>query len=98
WSQAYLAPGPTVQASALEADLPSAVATMDAGDAAAAARAAVALPLRGVAPDDACRLLAAATTPAGFRRTAAPDARILLFSEPGLPTWRPRLVPLGRVA
>jgi hypothetical protein len=71
---------------------------MDAPDVQAAARAAAALPARGVTRDEACRLISAATTPSGFRRVAAPDARLLLFDEPGMPTWRPKVVPLDKIA
>jgi hypothetical protein len=98
WTQAFLAPPPSVQAFALEADLATAIATMDAPDAKAAARAAAALPARGVTREEACRLLSTATTPAGFRRVAAPDARLFLFDEPGMPTWRPKVVPLDKIA
>jgi hypothetical protein len=98
WTQAFLAPPPSVQASSLEADIASALALMNSPDADSAARAAAALPLRGVAHDDACRLLATANTPAGFRRQAAPDGKLLHFDEPGMPTWRPKVVPLGKLA
>jgi hypothetical protein len=98
WTQAFLAPPPSVQASSLEADLASALALMSSSDASAAARAAAALPLRGVAHDDACRLLTTANTPAGFRRQAAPEGRLLHFDEPGMPTWRPKVVPLNKLA
>jgi hypothetical protein len=98
WSQAFLAPPPSVQPTSLEADLPSALTAMDAPDANAAARAAMALPTRSVLRDDACRILASASTPAGFRRVASADARLLLFQEPGMPTWHPRVVPASRVA
>ena len=97
WTQAFFAPPPSMQVSSLEADLASALALMDTPDVSAAAQAAVLIPLRGVAHDDACRVLAAATTPAGFRRQAAPDARLMHFDEPGLPTWRPKVVPLGKL-
>jgi len=98
WTQVFLAPPPSIQASSVETDLVSALAAMGAADATAAARAAAALPPRGVSHDDACRLLATASTPAGFRRVAAPDARLLLFQEPGRPTWRPKVVTRDRVA
>ncbi|HEY8042327.1 MAG TPA: VCBS repeat-containing protein [Polyangiaceae bacterium] len=98
WTQIYLAPPPSVQAISLEADLPSALVVMDSGDARAAAHAAVAVPARAVARDDACRLLIAASTPAGFRRVASADARVLLFDEPAMPTWRPKVVPASKVA
>jgi hypothetical protein len=97
WAEAFLAPPPSVQAVALEPDLASALATMDAPDATAAARAAAALPTRGVPHEEACRILASASTVAGFRRVASPDARVLLFAEPGMPTWRPKVVPASRV-
>jgi hypothetical protein len=98
WAQAYLAPPASVQASSLEADLASSLCMMEAPDAVSAARAAASIPQRRVPHDDVCRLLAAASTPAGFRREAAPDARLLHFDEPGLPTWRPKVVPLGKLA
>ncbi|MDP9001789.1 MAG: hypothetical protein M3O46_16950 [Myxococcota bacterium] len=97
WTQAFIAPLPSVQPSSLEADLASALALMDTPDVASAARAAASIPLRGIAHDDACRLLTAASTPAGFRRQAAPDARLLHFDEPGMPTWRPKVVRLGKL-
>ncbi len=98
WAQAFLAPPPSVQAPPLEPDLPSALATMDAADAGAAARAAVALPSRSVSRDDACRVLATAGSPVGFRRVASADARLLLFRTPGMPTWSPTVVPAARGA
>ena len=99
WTQVFLAPSPSVQAPAsLGADPASALAVMDATDAAAAARAAVATPPRPVSHDDACRLLTASATPTGFKRGAAPDARVLLFDEPSMPTWRPKVVPLAKVS
>jgi hypothetical protein len=92
WTQAFLAPAASVQASTLDADLASSLATMDAADAVAGARAAASLP-RGAPPhDEACRVLAAASTVAGFRRVSTQDARVLLFAEPGMPTWRPKVV------
>jgi hypothetical protein len=97
WTQAFAAPPPSVQATSLEPDLPTALATMEAQDAAAGARAAVSLPAGGPAHDEACRVLGAASTAAGFRRVATADARLLLFSEPGMPTWRPKIVPASRV-
>jgi hypothetical protein len=98
WAQAFLAPPPSVQESTLRADLVSALALMDASDAAAAARAAIAIPALAVTREEACRILAGASTPAGFRRTASAGARLLLFQEPGLPTWRPKVVPAAQVA
>jgi hypothetical protein len=97
WTQAFLAPVPSVQDVALEPDLASALATMDAADAAAAARAAAALSARSVPHDEACRILTTASTVAGFRRVASADARVLLFAEPGMPTWRPKVVPASRI-
>jgi hypothetical protein len=98
WTEAFIAPAPSVQASSLDADLASALALMDTPDVSSAARAAASIPLRGVPHDEACRLLSAASTPAGFRRQAAPDARLLHFDEPGMPTWRPKVVRLGKLA
>jgi hypothetical protein len=98
WTEAFIAPPPSVQASSLDADLASALAVMDTPDVSTAARAAASIPLRGVPHDDACQLLAAASTPAGFRRQAAPDARLLHFDEPGMPTWRPKVIRLGKLA
>jgi hypothetical protein len=99
WTQVFVAPPPSVQAGAtLDADPASALAVMDAPDAAAAARAAVALPARGVSHDDACRILATSATPAGFKREAGADARVLLFDEPSMPTWRPKVVPMAKVS
>jgi hypothetical protein len=92
WTQVFLAPPPSMQATSVEPDLASALAAMNAPDARAAARAAASLPTHGVSHDDACRLLAMASTPAGFRRASSPDARLLLFQEPGRPTWRPKVV------
>jgi hypothetical protein len=98
WAQAFLAPPPSVQASILSPDLVSALALMDASDATAAARAAISIPALAVTHEEACRILASASTPAGFRRTASAAARLLLFQEPGLPTWRPKVVPASQVA
>jgi hypothetical protein len=97
WIEAFLAPPASVQATTLEPDLASALAMMDAADARSAARAAAAMPVAGVAREDACRMLVVASTPAGFRRVAAPDARVLLFEEPGLPTWLPKSIPASKV-
>jgi len=98
WTQTFLAPPPSVQASAVASDPASALAVMDAADAHAAAHLAASIPARGVSREDACRLLATASTPAGFRRVATPDARLLLFDEPGMPTWRAKVVPLAKLA
>jgi hypothetical protein len=98
WTQAFLTPPPSMQVSSMEADLPSALAVMDTPDVGSAASAAVAIPLRGVSRDDACRLLAASTTPSGFRRHASPEARLIHFDVPSTPTWRPKVVPLGKLA
>lgn len=98
YTRVLLAPPPSVQAATLDADVASALAVMDAGDARGAAHAAATLPARGVAREDACRLLASASTIAGFRRSASAGARVLLFSEPRAPTWRPKVVPLSRIA
>jgi hypothetical protein len=98
WTEAFVAPPPSVQASGLDADLASALSLFDSTDVTSAARAAASIPLRGVSREDACRLLAAASTPAGFRRQAAPDARLMHFDEPGMPTWRPKVVPLSKLA
>ncbi len=92
WTQVFLAPAPSMQASSVEQDLASALVAMGAPDAKAAARAAASLPPRGVPHDDACRLLSTASTPTGFRRVASADARLLLFQDPGRPTYRPKVV------
>ncbi len=92
WTQAFVAPPPSVQASSLSPDLATALVLMDAKDMDGAAHAATSIAPKGVTREDACRLLADASTPAGFRRQAAPDARLLQFDEPGLPTWRPKVV------
>jgi len=97
WTQTFLAPPASVQATSLDADLATSLATMDAVDAVSAARAATSLQSGGVSREDACRLLTAASTPAGFRRMATPDARVLLFDEPGMPTWRPKVVLAAKV-
>jgi len=98
WTQVFLAPPPSIQASSVDPDLPSAFVAMNTPDAKAAARAAASLPPHGVPHDDACRLLSAASTPAGFRRVSSADARLLLFQEPGRPTWRPKIVTRDKVA
>jgi hypothetical protein len=98
WTQVFLAPPPSVQSTSLQADLASALAVMDAADTKAAARAASTLPARAVTHDEACQVLASATTLAGFRKAATPGARLLLFQEPGRPTWRPKIVPLAKIA
>lgn len=97
WTQAYLAPSPSVQATGLHPDLASALVTMDAADLRAAVHAAAALPARGVAREDACRLLSTASTPAGFRRAGTADSRVLRFDQPGMPTWLPKVVPSAKV-
>jgi hypothetical protein len=97
WTQAFLAPPASVEATSVEADLVTSLATMDAADVRAAVQAATSLPGSGVAHDDACRVLTAASTPAGFRKVASSDARVLLFDEPGMPTWRPKVVPAAKI-
>jgi hypothetical protein len=97
WTQVFLAPVASVEATSVEVDLATSLATMDAEDAASAAKAATSLPAGAVSRDEACRLLSAASTPAGFRRTAAPGARVLLFDEPGMPTWHPKVVPTAKI-
>jgi len=97
FAQAFLSPQASVQATSVEADLPSALAVADATSADAAARAAIAIPLRAVNREEACRLLASAGTVAGFRRAAASDTRVLHFDEPSLPTWRPKVVGLAKL-
>jgi hypothetical protein len=97
WTQVFLAPAASMQASSVDPDLASALAVMSAPDARAAAHAAASLPTHGVSHDDACRLLATASTPTGFRRVSSPDARLLLFQEPGRPTWRPKVVTPDKV-
>ena len=97
WTQAFLAPSPSVQAGPLRADLASSLSTMDAADLQTAVHAATVLPARGVAREDACRVLSTASTPAGFRRVASADARVLLFDQPGMPTWLPKVVPSAKV-
>ncbi len=98
WTQVFLAPPPSVQTLSLEPDLASSLAVMGAPDVKAAARTAAAVSPRSVSREEACQALASATTPAGFRRAAAPGARLLLFQEPGRPTWRPKVVPLAKIA
>jgi hypothetical protein len=97
WTQIFLAPPPSVQARTLTPDLASAFAIMDAPDAHAAAMLAAGLPARPVSRDEACRLIAAGSTPAGFRKVASGDARVLRFEQPGLPTWLPKIVPSAKV-
>jgi hypothetical protein len=97
WTQAFLAPPASVQATSVEADLATSLATMDAADARAAAQAATSMPGGGVSHEEACRVLTAASTPAGFRRVASSDARVLLFDEPGMPTWRPKVVSAAKI-
>jgi hypothetical protein len=98
WAQVFLGPPPSVQSTTVAADLASALAVMDAADAKAAAKAAAAVPARPVTREAACQVLASATTLQGFRRAATPNARLLLFQEPGRPTWRPKIVPLAKIA
>ncbi|MDP9033806.1 MAG: hypothetical protein M3O50_03295 [Myxococcota bacterium] len=98
WTQAFVAPAPSVQVVTIEADLASALAVLDATTVTSAATMATAVGSHGVSRDEACRLLATARTPAGFRRAATPNARIMHFSEPGMPTWRPKLVAFADVA
>jgi hypothetical protein len=97
FAQAFISPQASVQASSVEPDLPSAFAMADAASADAAARTAMAIPLRAVNREEACRLLASAGSVPGFRRAATPEARILHFGEPSLPTWRPKVVSLAKL-
>jgi hypothetical protein len=98
WTQVFLAPPPSVQATAAEADLATALAVMDAPDAKTAAREATALTVRPVSREEACLVLSSATTPAGFRKAAASGARLLQFQQPGRPTWRPKVVLPTKIA
>jgi hypothetical protein len=97
WTQVFLAPPPSVQSRTLAPDLASAFSVMDAPDARAAAVLAASSSGRVVTRDEACRLLASASTPAGFRRVASPDARVLRFEQPGLPTWLPKAVSSSKI-
>jgi hypothetical protein len=97
WTQVFLAPPPSIQGKTLAPDLASSFAVMDAPDVRTAATLAAGLPARPVTRDEACRLIAAASTPAGFRRVASGDARVLRFDQPGLPTWLPKIVPSAKV-
>jgi hypothetical protein len=97
WTQAYLTPPASVQARAPKPDLASAFALLEARDVKGAAQLAVALPSRAVTRDEACRVAATASAPAGFRRVAAGDARLLRFDQPGMPTWLPKIVPASKV-
>jgi hypothetical protein len=97
WTQVFVAPPPSVQAPSMAPDLPTALALMDARDVGEAAHLAVSTAARGMSREDACRLLTDAATPAGFRKQAAPDARLLQFDEPGMPTWRPKVIPVAKL-
>ena len=97
WTQTFLAPAASVQAMTLDPDLATSLAVMDAPDVRSAIHAATTLSTGPVAHDDACRVLSAASTPAGFRRVATADARVLLFDEPGMPTWHPKVIPLAKI-
>lgn len=97
WTQVFLAPAPSVQARTVVPDVASAFAVMDAPDAREAAVLAASSSGRGITRDEACRIVVAATTPAGFRRVASADARVLRFEQPGLPTWLPKIVPSAKV-
>jgi hypothetical protein len=97
WTQVFLAPPPSVQSRSLTPDLASAFAVIDAPDARAAAVIATSSPSRVISRDEACHLIASASTPAGFRRVASADARVLRFEQPGLPTWLPKIVPSAKV-
>ena len=97
FSQAFISPQASVQATSVEPDLPSALVMTDAPNADAAARAAIAIPLRIVNREEACRLLASAGSVAGFRRAAAPEAHVLHFGEPSLPTWRPKVIAIAKL-
>jgi len=97
WTQVFLAPPPSVQRVELRADLASSFALLDAPDVRSAAQLAVSLPSRAVSRDEACRTLAASATPAGLRRTALQDARLLRFDQPGMPTWLPKIVPAAKL-
>ncbi|MEI7893835.1 MAG: hypothetical protein WCI05_12140 [Myxococcales bacterium] len=92
FTQVLLAPPATVQARELRSDGPTALAVFGASGVDAAVEAALAIPTRGVSQADACKLLSGAHTLAGFRRVSLPDARVLLFAEPRLPTFRPKVL------
>jgi hypothetical protein len=97
WTQVFLAPPASVQSRSLAPDLASSYAVMEAPDVRAAALSAAALPARGISRDEACRLVTMASTPAGFRKAAIAEARVLRFDQPGLPTWLPKIVPSAKV-
>jgi hypothetical protein len=92
FTQAFLAPPPSVNAPDMLGDHGSELALMNAPSIDAAVAAALAVPARGVAVADACKLLGGADKLAAFRKIATADVRVLTFEEPMLPTYRQRVV------
>ena len=95
FTQAYLAPPASVQATEMILDHASDLAGMDAKTVDAAVQAAMEVPRRGVSSEDACRMIDATrwqSAASDFHAMATDDARVLSFDEPTLPTLRPRLV------
>ena len=88
---AFLAPPPSVNVDDLLGDHGSELALLNAPSIDAALTAALAVPARGVAVADACKLLVGADKLATFRRISTADVRVLTFEEPTLPTYRPRV-------
>lgn len=92
-AQGFLAPPPSVNAAQdLIGDHGSDLALVNAPSIDAALAAALAVPPRGVAVADACKLLAGADKLPTFRKIATADVRVVTFDEPSLPAWRPRVV------
>ncbi len=97
FTQAFLAPPPSVNAADMLGDHGSELALLNAQSIDAAATAALAVPTRGVSAADACKLLVGADKLAVFRRVATADVRVLTFDEPMLPTYRPRVTLEGKL-
>jgi hypothetical protein len=98
-SEAFLAPVASVEIDedGLAADHGSELALLGAMTVDSALQAALGVAPRGVARDDACKLMAGASQLAAFRKITTADVRILGFEEPLTPTYRPHVVAASHI-
>lgn len=80
-----------------ERDMFRALAVYDAKDLDGAARAAAAASSVNMTKAEACTALAALGSAATLKTAALPAASLLVFAEPGLPTWSPEVLPLAGI-
>jgi hypothetical protein len=100
FTQAYLAPPPTVQADEMIADHASDLVVMDAPTLDDAVAAAMRVTRRGVDAEEACKLLDGvrwSTALDDFHARSIPEARVIAFDEPSMPTYRARVIPANKL-